>query len=396
MLLRPVSRTSHGSKLGRLDLRQRRTMSGASTGASRDSRSPWPPATSSSQDHPAASAPAALPPRPSQAGGGSALSWGSGPLHGHHQGPAERSRPGMGSPAGPSQVQPPSAQHAPPAAPQQPQATRTASPVRPEGTATGDHKRDDGDAQKGRADHVQRWRSESAAKSEHPKLPASSSAAPPRDASQPLFSCEALASATFAPPLLKVRNHLPPLKAPGESRPSALVYDPAVGTAQLLGDGDLHQRTGSSIDVFVPAAWLGAGTWRCGAPSSGPGELCRTKPRVGEDYDAFDAKPVRERKLWGTDVYTDDSDVLCICLHTGWLRPADDSDIATAGSTATTTNGFQVTLAVLPPLIRYQGSARGGLRSRSWGNSHDGYSLSIQRVAPTDVSCVLGLVWEPC
>jgi len=32
-------------------------------------------------------------------------------------------------------------------------------------------------------------------------------------------------------------------------------------------------------------------------------------------------RPLVRRKLWGTDVYTDDSDVLAMCVHAGWLEP---------------------------------------------------------------------------
>ncbi|CAD6888221.1 unnamed protein product [Tilletia laevis] len=46
------------------------------------------------------------------------------------------------------------------------------------------------------------------------------------------------------------------------------------------------------------------------------------------DQDAIDAAwsfwsapALRERRCWGTDVYTDDSDVLAMCIHAGWIEP---------------------------------------------------------------------------
>ena len=40
----------------------------------------------------------------------------------------------------------------------------------------------------------------------------------------------------------------------------------------------------------------------------------------------------------------------------------------------------------MPPLIRYQGIERQGIRSRSWGNGHDGVSLRVEKVELLAVS----------
>jgi hypothetical protein len=45
-----------------------------------------------------------------------------------------------------------------------------------------------------------------------------------------------------------------------------------------------------------------------------------------------------------------------------------------------------VKFGILPALIRYQGLERNGIRSRNWGNSHDGVSLRVESIEPFNVS----------
>lgn len=171
-------------------------------------------------------------------------------------------------------------------------------------------------------------------------------------------------------------------------------------------------------------------------------------------------RPLVRRKLWGTDVYTDDSDVLAMCVHAGWLEPpilltrdgkevpnwvppgkparkwlewdskekeleeggersneengTQDVSMKDLNSTSTSTLGqdqsvikeqssdqstsswlrsekerpcdLSVMLRIAPALIAYKGSQRAGIRSRSWGNGHDGVSLYIESVELKEVS----------
>lgn len=119
--------------------------------------------------------------------------------------------------------------------------------------------------------------------------------------------------------------------------------------------------------------------------------------------------PLLRRKLWGTDVYTDDSDVLAMCVHAGWVEgPSLESEGIPAwvppGRAARAWNGLtghspptgsagsgkakdgaracdlSVILRIAPKLIAYKGCQRGGIKSRSWGNSHDGVSLVVESV----------------
>ncbi|KAJ3107645.1 hypothetical protein HDU97_003639 [Phlyctochytrium planicorne] len=148
---------------------------------------------------------------------------------------------------------------------------------------------------------------------------------------------------------------------------------------------------------------------------------------------------VKHQALWGTEIYTDDSDVVAVLIHSGYYRPfdhpmteiaahvAESSDsaknppgetsaspanVAKASeetpqdapsiSQASTTfsqpppapfqakrdptnhlvpdHDLSVTLRILPRLVRYTGSIRFGISSRGWGSSHDGESIRIEKV----------------
>ena len=122
-----------------------------------------------------------------------------------------------------------------------------------------------------------------------------------------------------------------------------------------------------------------------------------------------------DRNLYGTDIYTDDSDPVAAAIHCGWIRgewpeEVDVSLLQTASSVEKERShtGFlddemddqhqlsimnvlphygpvrpkpymdlHITLRVLPPLQRYASSVRYGLKSRSWGSNHDGMSFEI-------------------
>ncbi|KAG4304015.1 hypothetical protein PORY_002538 [Pneumocystis oryctolagi] len=75
---------------------------------------------------------------------------------------------------------------------------------------------------------------------------------------------------------------------------------------------------------------------------------------------------IKRRALWGTDIYTDDSDIVAILLHTGRLkkkRPSSDAIVK---------------VRVLPRLIKYSGSLRHNIMSRGWKTRHDGESIMIE------------------
>lgn len=105
------------------------------------------------------------------------------------------------------------------------------------------------------------------------------------------------------------------------------------------------------------------------------------------------------RAVWGTDVYTDDSDIVAACIHHGWFRGAwapeidvDLLDLEIGGPYATLApepseteppsrgpldppknRDAHVTILVLPNLEKYASTTRFGIRSREWGAKRDGY-----------------------
>ncbi len=109
------------------------------------------------------------------------------------------------------------------------------------------------------------------------------------------------------------------------------------------------------------------------------------------------------RAVWGTDVYTDDSDVVAACIHGGWFRGAwpEDVDIELLDLDVEHPTGgkwpivdveeiirepppggpmevpvgrdLQVTVVVLPTLEKYASKTRWGIKSREWGGERDGW-----------------------
>jgi hypothetical protein len=132
------------------------------------------------------------------------------------------------------------------------------------------------------------------------------------------------------------------------------------------------------------------------------------------------------RALWGTDVYSDDSDVIAACIHGGWIRGewSQDIDVSLLGlepdspeaertgvgaNGVTETNGegkdaanwrdmrdimiseapaggpmmpvadcdLHVIVLILPSLEKYSSTTRFGIKSRAWQATHDGLSFMI-------------------
>ena len=144
---------------------------------------------------------------------------------------------------------------------------------------------------------------------------------------------------------------------------------------------------------------------------------CTITVRVPRYYLSREQREVicLDRNLYGTDIYTDDSDPVAAAIHSGWVRgewseEVDvsmlhiDSSVEQERSHIGSLNGkmdgqyqisvtktpprhgpvlpkpnmdLHITLRVLPPLQRYASSVRNGLKSRSWGSDHDGMSYEI-------------------
>jgi len=108
------------------------------------------------------------------------------------------------------------------------------------------------------------------------------------------------------------------------------------------------------------------------------------------------------RAVWGTDIYTDDSDIIAACIHQGWFKGAwpagvDEDLLGLELNENGTTPVLQtldevwtrpppsgpadvpknrdlnVNILILPLLDKYSSITRFGLRSREWGGKYDGY-----------------------
>ncbi|CAN1342668.1 hypothetical protein LINPERPRIM_LOCUS39536 [Linum perenne] len=75
-------------------------------------------------------------------------------------------------------------------------------------------------------------------------------------------------------------------------------------------------------------------------------------------------RQVRGGQLWGTDIYTDDSDLVAVLMHTGYCRP-------TASPPPPAIQELRATIRVLAPqdthVLGYTSMLRNNVRSRAWG-----------------------------
>ncbi|BGP21842.1 hypothetical protein JCM10295v2_000717 [Rhodotorula toruloides] len=265
----------------------------------------------------------------------------------------------------------------------------------------------------------------------------------------PLFTHVELRKAMIHPPVVEVLNgavdewvQSAVSETEGERRfLGRVTYDALVSPAKLLDGGILARGVGGYVEVVVPATWI-LGPHRLSAPPTpdSPTQSSCSVPPIDLHPVVFDIGPpsayngeplpftlsttplvlpshladlpsIRKRQVWGTDIYTDDSDVLAMLLHSGWLRvtrrerrvkagekgagadairrariPGEERIVLppTDGEEEGVPKALRVRLGVVPALIRYEGIERQGIRSRSWGNGHDGVSLRIEEVKPLD------------
>ncbi|KAF8420132.1 histone deacetylation protein Rxt3-domain-containing protein [Tirmania nivea] len=126
-------------------------------------------------------------------------------------------------------------------------------------------------------------------------------------------------------------------------------------------------------------------------------------------YERERAEVCKRRWLWGSDVYTDDSDVLAVLVHLGKIPPVlpdgiepelvlapqpgamEDKDKEINGalpaSAKSTPSGYVninkdiiVDILILPPLEKYSSTVRNAIKSRSWNKQHDGMSYMVHEV----------------
>ncbi|KAK8916521.1 hypothetical protein KSP39_PZI023275 [Platanthera zijinensis] len=104
-------------------------------------------------------------------------------------------------------------------------------------------------------------------------------------------------------------------------------------------------------------------------------EISQTYPtveiRISVEYVTSTNRQVRGAQLWGTDIYTNDSDLVAVLMHTGYCCP-------TSTPPPSAIHELRTTIQVLPPQECYTSSLRNNVRSRSWG-AGIGCSFRIER-----------------
>ncbi|CAM8997194.1 unnamed protein product [Rhodiola kirilowii] len=93
--------------------------------------------------------------------------------------------------------------------------------------------------------------------------------------------------------------------------------------------------------------------------------------RIPAEHVTATNRQVRGGQLWGTDIYTDDSDLVAVLMHTGYCRP-------TASPPPPAILELCATVRVLPPQECYVSSLRNNVRSRSWGAA-SGCSYRVEK-----------------
>ncbi|XP_059656216.1 uncharacterized protein LOC132303126 isoform X3 [Cornus florida] len=93
--------------------------------------------------------------------------------------------------------------------------------------------------------------------------------------------------------------------------------------------------------------------------------------RIPAEHVTATNRQVRGGQLWGTDIYTDDSDLVAVLMHTGYCRP-------TASPPSPAIQELRATIRVLPPQDCYISTLRNNVRSRAWGAAI-GCSYRVER-----------------
>ncbi|KAF7722038.1 hypothetical protein EC973_003760 [Apophysomyces ossiformis] len=132
--------------------------------------------------------------------------------------------------------------------------------------------------------------------------------------------------------------------------------------------------------------------------------------RVPARYLSYGNKHIQKRAIWGTDIYTDDSDVVAMAIHSGKyqlpfsepeVQPDSPFALAIAGKSLEAARAakslaisgkmwqkrensgpgydLKLTIRVLPKLRSYASTIRHNIKSRPWGNNHDGVSFYVEK-----------------
>ena len=173
------------------------------------------------------------------------------------------------------------------------------------------------------------------------------------------------------------------------------------GADWTLAQTDATQRMneGGIVKVRVNGAFLGT-SWVV----RGEKGWDETSPYPSANVEL--GRGLKRRSIWGTDVYSDDSDLGLVLIHAGWIRWTVKTDEEATRRTGTGAGGvkekraradddvIEVTVRVVPKLVRYTATERNGVRTRGWGNGHDGASIVVEGVKRVTVSFIVLLTSE--
>eukprot|EP00889_Picochlorum_renovo_P003762 jgi/Picre1/30792/NNA_006152.t1 len=81
---------------------------------------------------------------------------------------------------------------------------------------------------------------------------------------------------------------------------------------------------------------------------------------------------VKARQLWGSDVYTSDSDLVAVLMHYGYIHHTISSPLRDVAE-------IRAVVRPLPAQDKYQSVARNSIRSRSWCSPIQGCSFSVEK-----------------
>lgn len=87
---------------------------------------------------------------------------------------------------------------------------------------------------------------------------------------------------------------------------------------------------------------------------------------------------VKGRHVWGTDVYTDDSDIVCAVMHCGYYNASLKKPVAMVSE-------MRVVIQLLHPQTEYPVFVRNGIRSRAWwaGGTSCSYKAGFSGLLPS-------------
>lgn len=109
--------------------------------------------------------------------------------------------------------------------------------------------------------------------------------------------------------------------------------------------------------------------------------------RIASKFISLNNYHVQNRTLWGTDIYTDDSDVVAILKHSGRFLFRSTPPVGMVG--------VSVIFRVLPARSDYEKSCRNSLTSRSWKGQYPRSSIQFVRVEPIESITAFQTVAKP-